>query len=167
MKTAIRHLRANTVAYLALFVALGGTGYAAISIPAGSVGTRQLRNGAVTANKLARGSVTPAKLDARSIAGSVVFWAKIVPGGQVIASSEPATTSDWSTGFGHIVFRGRVTSRCFALGSGLGEPGGVGIVAVQSGPSTAGQENLGVSMFPAGSTQLGPVGVVVAVICPN
>jgi len=164
MKTAIAHLRANAIAYLALFVALGGTGYAAVSIPAGSVGTRQLRNGAVTAKKLANGSVAPAKL---SSAGSVVFWAKIVRGGQVIASSERATTSEWSTGDGEIVFRGRVTSRCFALGGGLGGPLGAGTVAIQSAPSIAGKETLGVSMFPAGTTQFGPMGVVVAVICPN
>jgi len=156
MKTAIGHLRANAVAYLALFVALGGTSYAVTSIPRNSVGTRQLRNGAVT----------PAKLNSRSIAGSVVFWAKIVQGGEVIASSEPATTSDWSSGYGHIVFRGRVTRRCFALASGLGI-GGVGTVAVLSGPSIAGQENLGVSMLPAGATQFGPLGVVVAVVCPK
>lgn len=33
-------------------VALGGTGYAAFRLPAGSVGTPQLRNGAVTAQKV-------------------------------------------------------------------------------------------------------------------
>ena len=43
--TFIRH---NAIALTALFVALGGTSYAAFSLPAGSVGTKQLRNGAVT-----------------------------------------------------------------------------------------------------------------------
>lgn len=38
---------ANVVATLALFVGLGGASYAAISIPAHSVGTRQLREGSV------------------------------------------------------------------------------------------------------------------------
>lgn len=47
-----RHLRRNAVAYLALFVALGGTGYAASRIPHNSVGTQQLRNGAVTLDKV-------------------------------------------------------------------------------------------------------------------
>ena len=36
----------------ALTVALGGTGYAAVSLPAGSVGTAQLKNGAVVAAKV-------------------------------------------------------------------------------------------------------------------
>jgi hypothetical protein len=43
---------ANVVATLALFVALGGASYAAISLPAHSVGTVQLRDGAVTWRKL-------------------------------------------------------------------------------------------------------------------
>jgi hypothetical protein len=36
-------IRKNLIAYLALFVALGGTSYAAVSLPGNSVGTRQLR----------------------------------------------------------------------------------------------------------------------------
>ena len=43
---------ALVVACLALAVALGGTGYAAIVLPANSVGTKQLRNGAVIASKV-------------------------------------------------------------------------------------------------------------------
>src|SRR5689334_11727575 len=43
---------ALVVACLALAVALGGTSYAAVVLPAGSVGTRQLRNGAVVESKV-------------------------------------------------------------------------------------------------------------------
>ena len=48
------HLRQHTVSYLALFVALGGTSYAATSLPANSVGTTQLRAGAVQAQDIGR-----------------------------------------------------------------------------------------------------------------
>jgi hypothetical protein len=41
------------VACVALVVALGGTSYAALRLPSNSVGTRQLRNGAVTKVKIA------------------------------------------------------------------------------------------------------------------
>jgi hypothetical protein len=44
---------ANVVACLALFVALGGVGYAATALPKGSVGTPQLKKGAVTRAKIA------------------------------------------------------------------------------------------------------------------
>ena len=57
MNKALRHLRSNVIAYLALFIALGGTGYAAVSIPKGSVGTNQLKNHAVTPIKFDRGSI--------------------------------------------------------------------------------------------------------------
>jgi hypothetical protein len=40
------------VASLALAIALGGTGYAAVVLPANSVGTKQLKNGAVVASKV-------------------------------------------------------------------------------------------------------------------
>src|SRR5689334_23168094 len=49
-----RHVTyANVVASLALFLALGGVGYAAMKLPKNSVGTKQLKNGAVTGNKIA------------------------------------------------------------------------------------------------------------------
>lgn len=43
---------ALVVSSLALAVALGGTGYAAVVLPANSVGTAQLRNGAVVGSKV-------------------------------------------------------------------------------------------------------------------
>jgi hypothetical protein len=51
------HLRGNAVGYLALFVALGGSSYAAVQLKPGSVHTRTLANRAVTHAKLGRNSV--------------------------------------------------------------------------------------------------------------
>lgn len=45
---------ANAVSSLALFIALGGTGYAAVKLPAHSVGSRELRDHSVTPRKLAK-----------------------------------------------------------------------------------------------------------------
>ena len=45
------------VASLALAIALGGTGYAAVVLPANSVGTKQLKNKAVNAAKVKPGSL--------------------------------------------------------------------------------------------------------------
>jgi hypothetical protein len=73
----IAHLRGNLVGWIALFVALGGTGYAAISIPRNSVGAAQIRNR----------SITPVKLNPSAIGGSVRAWAIIRANATVLASS--------------------------------------------------------------------------------
>lgn len=49
---ALRYLRAHHLGLLALFVALGGTSYAAVSLPRNSVGTSQLKNNAVVSAKV-------------------------------------------------------------------------------------------------------------------
>ena len=46
----------------ALFMSLGGVGYAAISVPNNSVGTAQLRNNAVTNSKINNGAVSFKKI---------------------------------------------------------------------------------------------------------
>lgn len=58
---------ANTMSLIALFVALGGVSYAAVSLPRDSVGTQQLRGNAVTNSKLAAGSVDTGELRDRSV----------------------------------------------------------------------------------------------------
>jgi hypothetical protein len=164
MKKAVSHLRANAIAYLALFVALGGTSYAAISIPRNSVGTRQLRNGAVTGRKLGKGSVTPATLDGRSIAGYVAFWARVDQSGQVLASSVPATTTNWASGAGYITFHRVLSTDCFPLANIAPPQLGVGYVSSNS-QSSDGSTNVFITMAnPA--DQPAPEPVDVAEICP-
>ena len=58
---------ANVTATLALFIALGGTGYAAITLPRNSVGAKQLRSGAVGTTELRKGAVRSADVRNRSI----------------------------------------------------------------------------------------------------
>jgi hypothetical protein len=50
------------VALIALFVGLGGGAYAAVNFPVNSVGTKQLKDGAVTGGKLSNNAVTSAKV---------------------------------------------------------------------------------------------------------
>ena len=54
-----RFLRRNTIALLALFVALSGTTFAAANfvLPKNSVGTAQIKNGAVTKKKINKKTV--------------------------------------------------------------------------------------------------------------
>ena len=58
---------AMAISMTALFVALGGAGYAALSLPKNSVGTEQLQNGAVVTAKLKNGGVTKNKLDVTGV----------------------------------------------------------------------------------------------------
>jgi len=79
----IDYLRRNAIALTALgcsLLALAGGTYAAVSLPAGSVGTRQLRNG----------SVTPSKLDRRLLGGSIRAWANVNTSYQLIGGSPGA-----------------------------------------------------------------------------
>lgn len=53
----LTYIRRHHVALLALFLALGGTSYAALKLPRGSVGKPQLRKGAVTSAKVRDGTL--------------------------------------------------------------------------------------------------------------
>jgi hypothetical protein len=61
------------VAFVALMVALGGTSYAALSIPKNSIGTKQLKNHAVTARKINAKGLTAANAKALSGLPSSAF----------------------------------------------------------------------------------------------
>jgi hypothetical protein len=63
---------ASVTATLALFVALGGGAYAASSLPARSVGSKQLKKNAVTRAKIKRNAVNGSKVAANAITGSDV-----------------------------------------------------------------------------------------------
>jgi hypothetical protein len=63
----VRHLRRNLIAYLALFVALGGTSYAALKLPKDSVGEKQIKRNAVTNSKIKDKAVASSKIGSNSI----------------------------------------------------------------------------------------------------
>lgn len=89
-------IRQNPIAYLALFIALGGSAYAAVSLPPDSVGTQQLRNGAVTASKLNRRAVTaraisPGSVSANALQDGAVTGAKIATQSLTAAVFAPGT----------------------------------------------------------------------------
>jgi hypothetical protein len=57
MRTVIDSVRRQPIAVLALFIALGGTSYAAVELPKNSVGAPQIRQAAVTPGKVAPATV--------------------------------------------------------------------------------------------------------------
>lgn len=84
---------AMVVACLALIVALSGTGYAAIRLPARSVGAKQLKTGAVTRLKLARSAVTGAKVARNALTGMQINEATLatVPKATHASAADTAT----------------------------------------------------------------------------
>ncbi len=155
MNRIVRHLRSNAVAYLALFIALGGTSYAAFSLPANSVGTRQIRNHAIT----------PVKLDPKTIGASVRAWAVIQNGNRVISSHPRARVVSWDPTFAAgVVSWGRaVSTSCFPLSS-------AGRDSVQAALLPLGRRSAGAhyqAYTSQGQYDPSPPTVVVAVFCPQ
>jgi hypothetical protein len=164
--TFIRH---NAIALLALFVALGGTSYAALALPAGSVGTRQLRNGAVTTRKLAKRSVTAASLDPESIAGHIADWAQIRADGHVTSSRPNATVSltDPTRGVYRVFWHRSIQLNCIAMANPTNVPTVVGQASADTlGPFGRGRNTYFiVQTFDASGNNV-PESVNVVVICP-
>src|SRR4051812_4326797 len=58
---------ANVTSVLALFIALGGTGYAAVTLPRNSVGSAQIKSHAVSSSDLKSNAVTSRAIKSHSV----------------------------------------------------------------------------------------------------
>ena len=67
-KRSFRPSPALIVAFVALFAAMGGVGYAAAKLKPASVKTKTIQNGAVTTGKIADGAVTTPKFAPDAVA---------------------------------------------------------------------------------------------------
>jgi hypothetical protein len=90
MNSLTRYIRRHHIALVALFIALGGTSYAAISLPKGSVGTDQLQRASVTTGKVAPSAITSKRLRddsvvRRKIAKGAINSAKVADGSLLAA----------------------------------------------------------------------------------
>jgi hypothetical protein len=63
---------ANVTSVLALFVALGGTSYAAITLPANSVGSEQIRTGAVGTPEIRKNGVGASEINVGAVRSSEI-----------------------------------------------------------------------------------------------
>jgi hypothetical protein len=124
------------IALVALFVALGGTGYAALNIASNSIGTKQLKRGAVKNPDLAANSVTGAKVKRRSLNRSD-FKANSLPRGP--QGERGATGLTGSPAFGAV------------LGRGEAVPAGTSFLAPSGQLAASATEN-GVSSFTPNAT---------------
>ena len=86
------------VALVALMVALGGTSYAAITLPKNSVGSKQLKKNAVTTAKIKNGAVTAKKINPKGLSARAIAYAHIEANGTLDAShSKHVSASSLST----------------------------------------------------------------------
>lgn len=91
MRRSLGGRYANVTSTLALMVALGGTSYAAIKLPANSVGSAQIKAKAVGSSDLASGAVTSAKVKDGSLLGTD-FKAGELPRGRTGATGPAGAT---------------------------------------------------------------------------
>ena len=94
LRKVVLHARQHVISYLALscaLLALGGAAYAAVQLPPGSVGERQLKNHVID----------PVKWDTNYVTGFVRRWATIGPGGAILSTSPGGQST--STGTGNVV----------------------------------------------------------------
>lgn len=138
------HIRGNVVAYVALFVALGGTAVAATSLPANSVGTKQLKNGAVTGAKVAQNTLTGANIN-ESTLGTVPNATKL--GGLSSSAYQRRVATACSSGqaIQAIAATGSPTCQGFGQGTVTSVTPGTGLT--NSGTSTDPILNVDSSVF--------------------
>lgn len=109
---------AMVVACIALAIALGGTSYAAIRLPANSVGTKQLKKNAVTKAKIAANAVNGSKVAPDSLTGANIMESSLgtVPSATNAtnatnaANATHATSADSATNATHATSADTATS---------------------------------------------------------
>jgi hypothetical protein len=91
-KLTSRLTYSNLMASVAVFIALGGGAYA-LSVPAHSIGAKQLKRNAATAAKIKNGAVASAKVRDDSLTGADILESSV---GQVpsAAKADSATSAD-------------------------------------------------------------------------
>lgn len=161
MTRIVGFLKQNTIALAALFVALGGTSYAAVAMPKNSVGSRQLRKGAVTSTKIHSGAITPGKLSSKGFGGRILGFAEIDDDGAVAASDPKGVkTKDWNANSGgSVIFPRSIPSDCYPLaGAASTFAPTIGGAPASVGASIGGQNLVGIAYSI-------PVPVTLAIIC--
>src|SRR3954447_18428351 len=84
----LSHIRGNAIAWLALFVALSGTTYAATSLPKNSVGNKQLKKNSVTGSKVKKNSLTGTNINESKL--GEVPKALVARDASTLAGSQPS-----------------------------------------------------------------------------
>lgn len=133
LRKVVLHARRHVIAYLALscsLLALGGAAYAAIQLPPGSVGERQLKNHVID----------PVKWDTNYVTGFVRRWATISPTGTLLSTSPGGQSTRTGTGTAVVTWGDAFAGWCAPVatvigGSATRPPTGISGPTGPSGPS--------------------------------
>lgn len=103
--SSINYIRQNAVAFLALFVALSGTAFAAVNLPRNSVGNKQLKKNAVTAKKVKRNTLTGVQINESKL-GVVPNSTRLggLPASSYLGAGATAANADKLDGIDSAVF---------------------------------------------------------------
>lgn len=129
---------ANVIATIALFVALGGASYAATNLPKNSVGTKQIKNKAITGAKIQNGAITGAKIKTGSLG--------------TVPSASHAVTADSAAVATHATAADSATQATVADSAASATNAGN---AAALGGVGAGQYLTATSALPSGKTETG------------
>ncbi|MGK2876994.1 MAG: hypothetical protein ACSLFF_00215 [Solirubrobacterales bacterium] len=105
IRTSLKYARQNAVAFLALFVALSGTAYAAAKLPSNSVGTKQIKKSAVIGAKVKKNTLTGTQINESKLT-SVPDAVKLggLPASAFLAASGTAANAEKLDGVDSAVF---------------------------------------------------------------
>lgn len=131
------------ISLLALFMSLGGVGYAAVSLPSNSVGTAQIRNDAVTYKK-----IMPEAVGAVRLANNGVTTSKIRNGAVSYKKIQPAAVGKVRANLNQI--QARLATPC-GPGTAIGAVDAAGKVTCN--PALPGQVSANDSSADVGSTE--------------
>jgi hypothetical protein len=113
------------VAFIALLLSLGGASYAAVKLPARSVGTKELKRAAVTRANIKNNAIDGSKVAANALTGGDILESSLGP----VPSATNAAHAGAAGGLDRVVYR---------TVAGSVDPAGTGPVTTLSAPVSAG-----------------------------
>jgi hypothetical protein len=116
------------ISLAALFLSLGGVGYAAVSLPSNSVGTRQIRNEAVTYKK-----IRPNAVGAVRLANGGVINSKLANNSVSFQKIQPGAVGHVRANLSQL--QARVNGTCSSTNQAITAISGSGTVTCASAPS--------------------------------
>lgn len=154
----------TVVAYVALFIALGGTSYAAVKLPKNSVGSTQIKSNAVTSGKVKNGSLRKADFKA----GDLPAGAQGAQGPQGLKGDKGDRGTDGTNGAPGAPGTGsaRAFARIDATGTligGAAQAKGITQSMIQKNPGVPGAESTGPGVYCIGGLGFTPTSALVSI----